>query len=154
MGQTARRCAFLINLLPVPSTHPTLFKKYLPFSNSKSIAVEPTEQCPPELWTTAADVAALNNPSVPGAPVAEQTMGPVLTQAEQTQLHVRVIALENLVIALLASATDHQLECAREMAAYISPRRGATPHPLTMHAAAEMLSLVERATHFRGTTPK
>ena len=67
------------------------------------------------------------------------------------QLHVRVIALENLLIALLASATEHQLECAREMATYISPRAGATAHPLTMNAAAEMLSIVERATHFRGT---
>ncbi len=78
----------------------------------------------------------------------------MLTLAEQTQLHVRVIALENLVIALLASATEHQLECAREMAAYISPRPGATQHPLTTHAAAEMLSLVERALHFRGASPK
>ena len=78
----------------------------------------------------------------------------MLTHAEQTQLHVRVIALENLVIALLATATEHQLDCAREMSAYISPRAGATPHPLTTHAAAEMVSIVERATHFRGTPPK
>ena len=87
-------------------------------------------------------------------PVATPTTEPLLTQAEQMQLHVRVIALENLVIALLASATEHQLDCAREMAAYISPRVGATAHPLTTHAAAEMVSLVERAIHFRGTPPK
>ena len=73
-----------------------------------------------------------------------------LTPTEQEQLHVRVIALENLVVALLATATDHQLECAREMAAYIAPRPGATPHPLTLHAASEMLSIVDRAKHFRG----
>ncbi len=94
----------------------------------------------------------------PDAPLAvamaAQMAQPKLTDAEQTQRHVRVIALENLVITLLASATDHQLACARETAAYISPRAGATPHPLTTHAAAEMVSIVERAIHFRGTPPK
>ena len=88
------------------------------------------------------------------APATAATAEPTLTRAEQTHLHVRVIALENLVIALLASATEHQLECAREMAAYITPRAGATAHPLTINAAADMVSLVERAIHFRGTPPK
>ena len=74
---------------------------------------------------------------------------PGLTNAELQQLHVRVIALESLVIALLASATEQQLDCAREMAIFISPRPGATAHPLTTHAATEMVSMVERATHFR-----
>ena len=78
----------------------------------------------------------------------------MLTLAEQTQLHVRVIALENLVIALLATSSDHQLDCAREMATYILPRAGATPHALTTHAAAEMLSIVQRAIHFRDTVQK
>ena len=86
-------------------------------------------------------------------PAITQAAVPLLTLAEQTQLHVRVIALENLLVALLACATEHQLACAREMAAYISPRAGATQHPLTIHAAAEMVSLIERATHFRGTPP-
>jgi hypothetical protein len=75
---------------------------------------------------------------------------PPLANAELVQLRVRVIALENAVIALLAEAPDWQLDLVREMAAYISPRHGFTPHPLTIHAAAEMLSLVERAGHFRG----
>ncbi len=75
-------------------------------------------------------------------------------QAEQTQLHARIIALENLLVALLATATEHQLECAREMAAYISPREGATAHPLTINAAGGMVSLVERAIHFRDTPPQ
>ena len=87
-------------------------------------------------------------------PAITQAAAPLLTLAEQTQLHVRVIALENLLVALLASATDHQLACAREMAAYISPRADATQHPLTIHAAAEMVSLIERAIHFRGTPPQ
>ena len=69
---------------------------------------------------------------------------PPLTNAELVQLQVRVIALENLVIALLARADEQKLEDIREMAAYISPRPGFTPHRLTIHAAAAMISLVDR----------
>ena len=76
-----------------------------------------------------------------------------LTNAELVQLQVRVIALENLLIALLAEASDEQLELVREMAAYICPRPGYTPHRLTLLAASEMISLVERATQFRSTPP-
>lgn len=72
-----------------------------------------------------------------------------LTQAELVQLHIRVIALENLVIALLAQAPERQLALAREMATYITPRPGFTPHNLTISAANEMLSLVSRAAPFR-----
>lgn len=68
---------------------------------------------------------------------------------EAMQLRIRVIALENLVIALLAQAPLAQLELAREMAAYISPRPGFTPHHLTLRAADEMRSLVDRASPFR-----
>ena len=78
---------------------------------------------------------------------------PPLTNAELVQLRVRVIALENLMIMLLAQGSDEQLELACEMAAYISPRPGFTPHPLTIQAAAHMNSLVERATHYRSVTP-
>ena len=70
---------------------------------------------------------------------------PPLGNAELVQLQVRMIALENLVIALLARASPEQLDLARKMAAYISPRAGYTPHPLTVHAAAQMVHLVERA---------
>ena len=79
-----------------------------------------------------------------------QTDVPPLTNAELVQLHVRVIALENLVIALLAEASDRQLELAREMSDYIAPRPGFTRHPPTVDGAAQMISLVERARHFRG----
>lgn len=72
-----------------------------------------------------------------------------LTNSELVQLRVRVIALENLVISLLARSSDRQLDLVREMAAYISPRPGFTPHHLTIRAAAEMIHLVERAAHFR-----
>ncbi|GAA4355571.1 hypothetical protein GCM10023165_47860 [Variovorax defluvii] len=74
---------------------------------------------------------------------------PPLSDAELVQLRVRVIALENIVIALLAQAPERHLELAREMAVYISPRQGFTPHPMTVHAAAEMNSLVRRADAFR-----
>jgi len=75
---------------------------------------------------------------------------PDSTAVELAQLRIRVIALENLVIALLAELSDRQLGLAREMAAYISPRPGFTRHRSTSHAAAQMIHMVERADHFRG----
>jgi len=74
---------------------------------------------------------------------------PPLTNAELVQLQIRVIALENLLMVLLATASDRQLDLAREMAAYISPRPGFTPHRLTVHAAARMINLVAGAGHLR-----
>ncbi len=76
-----------------------------------------------------------------------------LTDAELAQLRVRVIALENLVITLLVGTSARQRALAREMADYISPRPGATLHPLTLRAAAQMVNLVERADHFRAAIP-
>lgn len=82
--------------------------------------------------------------------LAEQTPSmPTVTDFELMELHSRVIALENLVTSLLATATEHQLELAREMAAFILPRAGYTRHPLTIHAAVHMVNLVERAESFR-----
>ena len=78
---------------------------------------------------------------------------PKLTDAELVQLRIRVIALENLVIALLAELSDGQLVRACDMASYISPRPGFTPHPLTIHAARQMVHLIERSGHFRPITP-
>ena len=77
---------------------------------------------------------------------------PQLTNTELVQLRIRVIALENILIALLAEATDRDLDLVREMAAYISPRPGFTQHPLTIQAAAQMIQLGERASHFRGVS--
>lgn len=82
-----------------------------------------------------------------------QSVVPALTNVELVQLRIRVIALENVVIALLADASDRQLDRVREMAAHISPRPGFTPHPLTIHAAGQMIDLVERAGHFRAAKP-
>jgi len=82
--------------------------------------------------------------------VKRHSAGPPLADAELVQLRIRVIALENLVIALLAESPDQRLEIARDMASYISPRPGFTPHRLTIRAAAQMIHLVERAGFFRG----
>lgn len=71
---------------------------------------------------------------------------PSVGDAEIQALHVRVIALENIVVGLLTAASDAAREQAREMAGRIAPRPGATRHPLTIHAAEHMTSLVERAT--------
>jgi hypothetical protein len=68
---------------------------------------------------------------------------------ELEQQRIRLIALENLVIALLAEATDGQRTLALEMGDFISPRDGYTPHPLTLRAAEAMRSLVDRADRFR-----
>ncbi len=73
---------------------------------------------------------------------------PELTNTELIQLRVRVITLENVVIALLAGASDRQLENIRERAAYIAPRPGFTQHPLTTKAAGHMIDLVHRARSF------
>ena len=90
-----------------------------------------------------------------GGQISAETQSevPELTNAELVQLRVRVIALENLVISLLAEASDRQLDLAREMAAFISPRPGFTHHPLTIHAATLMIDLVDRAGHFRAIKP-
>ena len=87
------------------------------------------------------------------SPDNARTPVPELTNAELVTLHIRVIALENLMISLLAAASDDQLRLARDMAGYISPRPGFTRHPLTIHGAAHMIDLVERAGHFRDSEP-
>ena len=78
---------------------------------------------------------------------------PDMTNAELVQLRIRVIALENLVIAVLAEGSDRQLQVARDMAGYISPRPGFTQHPLTIHAADYMNQLTDRSVHFRTVQP-
>jgi hypothetical protein len=72
-----------------------------------------------------------------------------LTNAELVQLQIRVIALENLLAALLVDASDQQLSLAREIASGITPRPGFTPHRLTLHAAARMTNLIDRSDHIR-----
>jgi hypothetical protein len=50
-------------------------------------------------------------------------------------------------------SSEVQHDLAREMASYISPRPGYTQPPSTIHAAAQMIDLVERAGHFRLVRP-
>ena len=76
-----------------------------------------------------------------------------LTNAELKQLQLRVIALENLVTALLAEASDRQLDLAGALAAYIAPKQGFTPHHLTIHAARHMKHLIRRAGVLKAMPP-
>lgn len=80
---------------------------------------------------------------------AGHTPIPEMTNAEIVALRVRVIALENVLISLLATAPERQLDLIRQMADYIRPRPGFTPHPLTIHAARHMVDFVDRSHRFR-----
>ena len=84
-------------------------------------------------------------------PTQTATVAGEIGDVEDGNIKVRLIALENLVVALLAEAPESQSELVREMARFISPRPGMTPHRLTIGAARNMLALVERAAHYRGT---
>ncbi len=84
---------------------------------------------------------------------AANTVVPELSNTELMHLRTRVIALENVVIALLTECSARRLDHVREMATYISPRPGFTEHPLTIHAADHIIQLVERAGHFRAMPP-
>ena len=97
--------------------------------------------------------AAPRPPEKPSIPEVTEPAIPVLTNTELVRLRVRVITLENLVITMLVEASDRQLERVREMASYISPRPGSAHHPLTIHAASQMLNLANRARHFRDSNP-
>lgn len=57
---------------------------------------------------------------------------PDLTNTEIVHLRIRLIALENVLIAVLAQGSEKQLQVARQMAGYICPRPGFTCHPLTI----------------------
>lgn len=74
---------------------------------------------------------------------------PPLANAELVQLQIRVIALENLLMVVLADSSIRQLDLACERASAISPRPGFTPHRLTVQAAARMVNLVEEAGRLR-----
>ena len=69
---------------------------------------------------------------------------PPLTNAELVQLQIRVIALENLVVALLTDASDQQFERVRDIADSIYPRPG-VEHRLTTLAVAHMDHLTQRS---------
>lgn len=93
-----------------------------------------------------------------GAPAATTTDRelrdlPQSASAELAQLRIRMIALENLVITLLAQGSERQLDLGRWMAAHVSPRPGFTHHRVTLHAATQMRHLIKRAGWFRDDSP-
>jgi len=77
------------------------------------------------------------------------TVAGKIGDAEDGNLVIRLIALENIIVALLADGPESQSRLVRDMASYISPRPGKTPHRLTIEAARNMLALVERAEQYR-----
>ena len=81
-----------------------------------------------------------------GADLASDTLAQ--NEMDLEHLHVRVIALESLVIALLAGGSGAQRDLARDMAGLIVPHPGSTPHPLTTQASYQMLNSIERAEQF------
>ena len=80
---------------------------------------------------------------------ALQAQVPQSMNTELEHLRIRMIAMENLLIAILAQVPDQQLELGSEMAAFISPRPGFTHHPRTVQAAAQMVHLLRRGRHFQ-----
>ncbi len=93
--------------------------------------------------------AGPDGPQKSQPPEYKESDDPPLTDVEIVQLRVRVIALENLVIALLAHSSDDVQLTAREMSDNILPKLGATQHRLTTHAATHMIDLLERSNRFR-----
>ncbi len=89
-----------------------------------------------------------DGPQLTAPPGAGAAPAPPPSPAEWAEMRTRVIALENLVIALLATASQAQRRLAREMADYIAPRPGFTNHRLTVHAAHRMTDLIGRAERF------
>ena len=84
---------------------------------------------------TSTSEEALSNPAEPSG-------------AELTQLRARVVALENLVIALLAHSPAEELDDVRAMAACLA-EKGASTLPDDSRTSDEMLRLLERSTHLR-----
>jgi hypothetical protein len=81
---------------------------------------------------------------------ALQAEVPQSMNTELEHLRIRMIAMENLLITILAQAPDRQLELGCEMAAFISPGPGFTHHLRTVGAATQMAHLLHRARHFQG----
>jgi hypothetical protein len=69
-------------------------------------------------------------------------------EREVVALRIRVIALENLAIALLAAGSDGQQQVAQRMVGQLAPD-GAAQQQITTHAAAHMCDLIEHASSIR-----
>jgi hypothetical protein len=71
-----------------------------------------------------------------------------LSDHELVCLHSRVIALENIVVAMLAGGSADQRAVVHDMALFVHPPLDAVQDRLTMHAADLMDHLADRATRF------
>ena len=124
---------FESQFMPNPSTHPLERAQLL----KKSLA----------RWENEGGCPVSAGPGQSGGRDDKDDRGdkvPPLTNAELVQLQIRVIALENLVVSLLADASDQQLARVRDIAASIFPRPG-VEHRLTVQATAQMEHLAQRA---------
>ena len=75
----------------------------------------------------------------------DRSKDPEMNNAELVQLRVRVIALENIMLALLSDSSSETRAKVRYMAERISPRKAATEHPLTIEAGTHMNRFADRA---------
>jgi len=71
-----------------------------------------------------------------------------LSDQEMVCLRSRVIALENVVIAMLAGGSHDQRAVVHDMALFVRPPLDEAQDRLTMHAADLMDHLADRATSF------
>ncbi len=71
--------------------------------------------------------------------------GPPLGNAELVQLRTRMIAMENTVIAMLASHSEDARANVLNLSEIILPDADATQHQLTIDASNLMKHYVERA---------
>lgn len=78
---------------------------------------------------------------------------PPVTTVEWDHLRFRVVALENLLIALMADGPLPRLDRLREMARHVAPRRGSAEHPVSQFAAVQIIHMVERARHVKKHPP-
>jgi hypothetical protein len=91
-------------------------------------------------WENEGDARSRKPQSWPRTPLQiRQAMN-----TELEHLRIRMIAMENLLIALLSQSPDGQLELGCEMAAFISPRPGFTHHRRTVGTATHMAHLLHR----------
>ncbi len=91
---------------------------------------------------------ASEQPPAPASVSHLKTGQSICTELEQ--LHIRMIATENLLMALLAQDPDRTGQMADAIAKFISPRPGFTQHSRTLRAAAQMVHVVGRAHYFHG----
>ena len=90
---------------------------------------------------------ALSHPAPVKPPVVD--VDHHLSNLELVCLRSRVIALENIVVAMLAGATHDQRAIVHDMALFVRPPLDAVQDRLTMHAADLMDNLADRATRFQ-----